>query len=311
MIRLRIPAAWAACAALLAAACTETNIAPAPPDTTAGVIVFASNRQDQNFEIYAIGPDGRGLRRLTTDRQHNDFHPVLSRDGQRIAWEREIAVPGAGVVATEIWMMDADGGNARPVVQNGASNVSPSFTADGASLVYASDITGDWEIYRVPAGGGAAVNLTHEPFADQAPRVSADGSRIVFQSNRDLNFEIYSMRLDGTDVRNLSNGAEDDRFPAWTPDGTRIVWSRYIDSFDLWIMNADGTGKRPLLETPFSEVNASVSPDGASVVYQTDRVPPASLFVLPLRGGALRQLTNGTGWTSGTDFAPDWGVARR
>ena len=280
----------------------------APVLTSAdGVVVFASNRQDRNFEIYRIGADGTGLTRLTHDLDHNDYAPVLSRDGSKIAWEREIAAPGTGVVSTEIWVMNADGSNPHVVVRNGATNESPSWAAGDAALVYASDVGGDWDIYEVPSNGGTPVDLTNNPFADQYPRVSPDGSRIVFQSNRDLNFEIYTMAVDGSGVTNVSHYPADDRFPAWTPDGKQIVWSRYIDNFDLWLMNADGSDQHVLMATPYSEVAPAVSPDGRSVVFQSDRVPPASLFILPLVGGAPRQLTNVPGQAGGTDFGPWWG----
>lgn len=297
--------------ALIAGACTETNLSGPAAPSAAGVIVFASNREDRNFEIYRINPDGRGLTRLTHDPEHNDYDPVLSRDGSRIAWEREIAAAGTGIVSTEIWVMNADGSDQHGVVSNGASNATPSWGAGDRTLVYASDVGGDWDIYSVPASGGAPTNLTNSPLADQYPRVSPDGSRVLFQTNRDLNFEIYSMAADGSDVRDLSNSTADDRFPAWTPDGQHVVWSRYIDDFDLWVMQADGSNQRTLISTPYAEVAPAVSPDGNSVVFQTDRVPPASLFILPLDGGPPRQLTNLPGSPGGTDFGPWWGGPTR
>ena len=222
---------------VVAAACTDTNLT-GPSAGSGGTIVFASDRDGSSFEIWRVGGDGRGLRRLTNDADHNDLAPVLSRDGRRIAWEREITAPGQGVVAVEIWVMNADGSDAHVVVANGSENRSPSWDASDAGLVYASYVGGDFDIWRVPLDAqarpsGAAVNLTHSPYADQWPRVSPDGSRIVFQTNRDLDFEIYVMNADGSVPMNLSNSGADDRFPTWAPDGSAIVWSRYDASFDL------------------------------------------------------------------------------
>lgn len=292
-----------------AAACTETNITRPKAVPGNGVIVFSSNREDRNYEIFRIGANGAGLTRLTHDLEHNDYDPVLSRDGGRIAWEREVPT-GAGVAAVEIWVMDANGGNARVVVRNGAFNESPSWLPGDTALVYASDVTGDWEIYRVSLAGGAPVNLTNAPFAlDQHPRVSPDGTRILFQTNRDLNFEIYSMDARGGDVRNLSKSPGDDRWAAWTPDG-RVVWSRYDENFDLWLMNADGSGQKAILRSLFSKTHPAVSPDGQAIVFQSDEAPPSSLFVMPITGGAPRLLTGGPGWKSGSDQTPWWGVDR-
>src|SRR5688572_17507016 len=147
--------------------------------------------------------------------------------------------PSGGVVAREIWVMESDGSNPRPIVRNGAFNESPSWV-NTEVIAFASDISGNWEIYTQPLGGGPPTNVTRNPFADQYPRVSPDGSRILFHSNRDYNFEVYSVAADGTDVRNLTQSPHDDRFATWVPDGTGILWSRFIDSFDIWSMAADG-----------------------------------------------------------------------
>jgi Tol biopolymer transport system component len=292
---------------LLSAACVDTNLtSPAAGSGAEGYVYFASNREDQNYEIYRMPASGGQAERLTFDPEHNDHDPVPSRDGRMIAWERVVATPAEGVTSTELWVMNADGSNPRVVVRNGASNVSPSWTADDAALVFSSDVGGDWDIYRVSLDGGQPIDLTNNPYADQAPRVSPDGSRILFQSNRTLDFEIYSMAIDGTDVRNLSQNSADDRFPNWSPDGRTIFWTRYVDSFDIWRMNADGTGQQPVLTGPFNDMSPAVSPDGSAIVFTSDRAAPSSLFVFSLAGGPPRQLTNLPGWAIGTDVEPVW-----
>ena len=292
--------------ASLTLACTETNITDPGPGS-GGHVFFASDREDNNFEIYSISGDGRALRRLTNDNAHNDRAPVASKDGRFVAWVREIAGAGGSVASTEIWVMNADGTLPRAVVQNASFNQTPSWTADGNALVYASFVTGNWEIFRIPVSGGTATNLTNNDFADQNPRVSPDGTKIVFHSNRDLNFEIYVMGLDGGSPTNLSSSGNDDRFPSWLPDGSGIVWSRFGETFDLFVMAANGSNQRPLIASGFDENNASVSPDGQSVVFETNRIGGSTtLFRAPVAGGepvALRG-TNVTG--PGSDIEPWW-----
>ena len=292
------------------AGCRDTNIAPPPPpDLSAGIIVFASNRVDNNAEIYVVGADGRGLRRLTTSRDANDRAPALSADGTRIAWEREVSRASGDVSAVEIWSMRTDGSDARPMVSNGSFNRSPSWAPDG-SLYFSSRLTGSDQIYRLRPGAEAPERLTSGGAADQVPRVSPDGARVLFQSNRGLDFDVYAMNADGSGVVNLSARAGDYRFPAWTPDGARVLWTRYDDdagNFDIWAMEADGSAAAPLLASPFNEIMPSVSPDGRSLVVQSDRLPPARLFVAPLEGGDVVPLYDDE--HAGADEAPWWGRA--
>jgi len=290
------------------AGCVGTNIFAPDGNTSdaAGFIYFSSNREGNNFELYRMPASGGTPVRLTTDADHNDYNPMPSRDGKLLAWVREVAKAGEGVTSTEIWVMNADGSNARALVQNGATNASPSWMPGDTALVFATDVGGDWEIYRVSLAGGAPRNLTNNPYADQSPRVSPDGQRIVFQSNRTLDFEIYTMAIDGSDVRNVSQSSADDRFPTWSADGQQIFWTRYADSFNIWRMNADGSAQSVVLAGSFSDTSPAVAPDGSAVVFTSNRVAPSTLFVYPLAGGALRQVTNLAGWNSATDLDPVW-----
>ena len=289
-------------------ACRDTNIEPPPPpDASAGVIAFASDRADNNSEIYLASADGRSVRRLTRSSDANDRAPALSADGTMVAWEREITTSGGDVVAVEIWTMRVDGSEARAVVQNGSFNRSPSWAPDG-SIVYTSRVTGSDQIWRVGPGSTAPVRLTTGGAADQFPRVSPDGARILFQSNRELDFDVYVMNADGSGVRNLTDRTGDDRFPAWTPDGARVLWTRFDDatsSFDLWTMTLDGGTPEALVATGFNELAPSVSPDGRQIVFQSDRPPPARLYIAPLAGGTARPLATTT--HTGSDQAPWWG----
>jgi Tol biopolymer transport system component len=71
-----------------------TNWAPFPhPDGRR--VIFASNRDDfdgtvpgeygYNFELYLIGMDGEGIRRLTFNRSFDGF-PMFSADGRHLVW---------------------------------------------------------------------------------------------------------------------------------------------------------------------------------------------------------------------------------
>ncbi len=300
-----------AAAVAVVAGCRDTNIEPPPPpDTASGIIVFASDRNDNNSEIYSIHADGRGLRRLTTTRDANDRAPALSPDGMRIVWEREITTTSGDVTAVEIWTMGVDGSDAAPVVRNASFNRSPSWGPDG-TLVFSSRVSGSDQIYRLRPGSTTPERLTTSGAADQSPRVSPDGSAVIFQSNRGLDFDVYVMRIDGSAVVNLTDRGGDDRFPAWAPDGARIVWTRFDEStqtFDLWWMNADGGDARPLVATAYNESAPSLSPDGSRVVFQSDRAEPVRLYVAPVATGEARPLSSGTGGT-GSDQAPWWGRA--
>ena len=104
-----------------------------------------------------------------------------------------------------------------------------------------------------PAGGASA---------------SAPQGTLVFASNRTGVFQIYSVRADGTQLGQLTRGKAADTAPRFSPDGRRIVFSRSPKQYmyDLWVMNADGSGQRRLA------AGGSVpawSPDSRRIAYVT------------------------------------------
>ena len=95
---------------------------------------------------------------------------------------------------------------------------------------------------------------------------------------------------------------ESGRSPDISPDGKRIVYERRLDDArDLWIMNVDGSAKRPLVATSAGEYSPAWSPDGSRVSYVVDTDDGAELYVVDVATRATRQLTFGH-----SDWDPDW-----
>src|SRR6266704_3608498 len=101
--------------------------------------------------------------------------------------------------------------------------------------------------------------------------------------------------------------------PACAPDGKSVVFSGlsvsgYSDLYRLWL--ADGRLER-LTSDRYEDLDPTISPDGATVVFSSDRTPfgasgAHNLFALELATGAIRYLTYGS-WR---DEAPRWREGR-
>jgi dipeptidyl aminopeptidase/acylaminoacyl peptidase len=96
---------------------------------------------------------------------------------------------------------------------------------------------------------------------------------------------------------------------AWSPDGKQILYSGNASGrFNLWVMNADGTGAHPLLKSDDAQSGAIWSKDGGSVVYQQDRGGDEiyDLYTVAAASGTPQALTQ-TEQVSETNphFSPD------
>jgi Tol biopolymer transport system component len=98
-------------------------------------------------------------------------------------------------------------------------------------------------------------------------------------------------------------GGED---PDWSPDGRQFVYVRTLrERADLWLMDANGHNKHPLMRTPANESDPSWSPDGTRIAYSARAGDGRSLFVVELATRKVTQLTDGVGYDYGPDWSPD------
>ena len=185
-------------------------------------IAFTSDRDkdELNTDVYVMDDDGGNRQNLTND-LNDDRHPSWSPDGKRIVFssDRDGHFIGEDGITSEIYLMDADGGNQQRLTENRNNDHSPVWSPDGKRIAFASDRKGDgenYEIYLMDDDGGNKRRLTENRDDDVSPSWSPDGKRIAFSSYRDnKKGEIYVMDNDGGNQHNLTNNPHHDGNPAW------------------------------------------------------------------------------------------------
>jgi hypothetical protein len=131
------------------------------------------------------------------------------------------------------------------------------LSPDGRSFAYAQkDADGVLQIYVYSREYGAARQVTFNAGMSYDPAWSPRGDKVAFVSTESGNDEVYVVGADGKGQTQLTfNEWEWDKHPSWSPDGIRIVfWSNQGSGRkQLWIMNADGSGRRLLLNSPYND----------------------------------------------------------
>jgi Tol biopolymer transport system component len=136
-------------------------------------LLFRSNRGGA-WELYTADLDGGDPVQLTRDAANDAISkhayggegpPRWSPDGKRIVWMRKFPERGY-----DLWTMDADGGNARALTDNGMiDDAYPSWSPDGQRIAFDSNRDGNNEIYLMKADGSDVVRATYTPKAELAP----------------------------------------------------------------------------------------------------------------------------------------------
>src|SRR5262245_13288388 len=111
-------------------------------------------------------------------------NPVLSPDGQRVAYTITRYDLEAFRSKTEIWMVPSAGGEAKVfVTSERGNNSAPAWSPDGKQLAFVSSRGGSAQIYLMPTTGGEARAVTNVPGGAAGPVWSQDGSKILFTSS--------------------------------------------------------------------------------------------------------------------------------
>ena len=194
---------------------------------------------------------------------------------------------------TEIFEVDPDSGDARNITRSPDSEDRyPCWSPDGRQIAFTSNREGGtYNLFVCNADGSAVRQLTHEKAPSVAYMPGWVGDRIVFGLHRDKP-EMASIRPDGTDLKLLGAGHD----PCFSSDGTKIAYtSEVAGGVSVFVMNADGTGKRRIVNdaNPWGAIFPSWSPDGRQIVYSFKAGEALELFVVDADGrGAPRQLTS-------------------
>ena len=85
-----------------------------------------------------------------------------------------------------------------------------------------------------------------------------------------------------------STGAYFTTYPTLTPDGKTVIFSF---EGDLWKADVQNPQAVRLTAMPGSEILAKVSPDGKWIAFTAYQFGNADVFLMPVEGGDIRQLT--------------------
>jgi Tol biopolymer transport system component/DNA-binding winged helix-turn-helix (wHTH) protein len=201
--------------------------------------------------------------------------PAISRDGRNIAF----SVRQNG--ETLLYVMQADGRNARIVADSLDLQGAPAWAPDGQSITTAADDHGIPHLYRVPVDGRSPTLFVREYSVD--PAWAPDG-RFVVYSGPDVGttFSVKAITVDGAarslPPLTLTRGA---RHLGFLPEGRALLLLRgEIQHKNLWLIDLETGVERQLtnLTPDFDIRDFDISPDGHEVVLE--RVQERSDVVL-------------------------------
>ncbi|MEQ1910926.1 MAG: protein kinase [Vicinamibacterales bacterium] len=136
-----------------------------------------------------------------------------------------------------------------------------------------------WELARK-----TLQRLTNDPGLNRLPTWAPDGKRVAFTVDRDGIESVYWQVFDGSgEVERLSDGIRRESPASFAPDGSGILTIiPQTPPYDVGLISiGPPRSSKLLLQTPASESNAEISPDGRWMAYESDESGRAEIWVRP------------------------------
>ena len=237
-----------------------------------------------------------------------DYSPAVSPDGTRIAFVR-----GINGATADLYVIPFDGGESVRITTDNQDIVGVDWSADGGSLLFATDRAGGYTIWRAPLDGtpprlvvGGAAKLKH-------PSVSRTTGRLTYESwSYEINLweAAIAERLDleadlaSTLQPAVQSSDQWNHSPDISPDGRRVAFvSTRSGGAELWISDRDGNDARQL--TTFGRAalrQPRWSPDGSRVLVSAGMNGRMDLYVIDAAAATATRLTD----DDADEIAPAW-----
>lgn len=258
----------------------------------------------------------------------------------------------AGLGCYQIYVMDLDSGAIRLISTGaGVTTCGYFFPGDRRVLYSSTHVSGpncppkpkrggayrwaldDYDIFSVGLNGQGLQRLTSTPGYDAEATISPDGKTIVWTSVKDGDLDLYAMNLDGSNPRRLTNEVGYDGGAFFSPDSRRIVYrashptdqteiDKYKDllnqrlvepgQLEIFVMNADGSGRRAVTSNGASNFSPFYFPDGKRIIFSSNIEtkdeggrPSFHLYAIGEDGQGLERLTFDGHFNSFPMFSPD------
>jgi Tol biopolymer transport system component/DNA-binding winged helix-turn-helix (wHTH) protein len=157
------------------------------------------------------------------------------------------------------------------------------------------------EIWEMSYPDGRLQRLTDDLNYYVSISLTSDSSKVVAVQSKLVSQVWVSPDLDPAKATNIAGGRGK---LAWMPDGRIIYDYGSRSGSDLWIARSNGTEPRQLIFNSGFNDWPAVSPNGKTIVFQSDRTGAQHLWRMNADGSNQTQLTNGYSERNAS-FSPD------
>jgi TolB protein len=216
-------------------------------------------------------------------------------------------VSNSGGRFKEIYVAHLDGSEKFQVTDNHTINLSPSWSADGRSILYSSFKERGQTLYLFELFSGKEIKFTPRGAAKYlGGKLAPDGQTVAATMELAGNSNLYLLDRGGNVIRRLTDEPGIEVSPSWSPDGKQIVFvSDRSGAPQVYILDLASGKTRRLTYSGSYNTSPEWSPKGDRIVY-TGRVGSRfAIFSIAGDGGEPRKLTVESSDSEDPTWSPD------
>lgn len=230
-------------------------------------------------------------------------YPAISPNGDKIVFSYQ----------DDLWMVDADGGNAEALTRHQAHDFMPVWSHDGKQLAFASFRYGNYDVFLMDMESRAIERLTHYSSDDLPSDFAPDNKSVLFSSTRMDHFEnaqypygrlgeLYSISTDGKVLQQVTTISAE--WARYSKDGSKIIFHNKKGYEDEWRKHHTSSVTRDVMSynlkskdfaflTDFKgeDRNPIESKDGKGFYYLSEETGSFNIWYRNYDGSGKRQLS--------------------
>src|SRR5262245_645942 len=275
----------------------------APTLNTSALLV---NLNSSFGDIFVVPALGGAAAKLVED----GHYPSWSPDGKRIVF---MSNRGGQV---KLWTVASEGGAPTQLTKDPQKiDYQPAWSPDGKWIAYGSGVpttaSGGWRfnVAVIPAGGGESASLTSEFLYVTRPAWSVDGKAVFFGADQNGILNVFKVPFrDGQRSGGLSRvtlGQGQDTGATISQDERRLAFAALYNELNIWALTLEGMVGRAVTSGAGNPNYPHVSPDGNTLLVQSNVTGDLAVWTVDLQGKYLSRLTPGEGLEPSARWSPD------
>jgi serine/threonine protein kinase len=191
------------------------------------------------------------------------------------------------------------------------------WSPGGDQLLFLTQDQEQYTIWTIRADGTQQYKIVEDSVRLSSPRWSSKGDEIYYLRSHGQTEDLMKIKIASAigkirgSAQVLQAGLQAGSFFTLSKDNKRLLYTRLQSYSNLWLVSYDDIGDAKTVKTKqltigtSSVYSPSISPDGKQVAFSMGNLSQANIFVIPIEGGQMKQLTFFNSYNVWAVWSPD------